>query len=105
MSYTIRVGKVWKDFETKKDLEKYLKYEKKKRWEIVKINNCGYLGVVNRKQPKQWCMICAATTDFPDDLFRLYEPLTNKFIDRNQLKTKHRDSCRFLSGREQKWGR
>ena len=96
MKYTIKVDKVWKDFETKKDIEKYLKFQKKKRWEIVKINGCDYLGVVNRKQPKQWYMICAATTDFPNDLFRLYEPHTNKFID---LKTKRYGQTFNLGGR------
>lgn len=99
MRYTIRVGKVWKHFETKKDIEKYLKYQKKKRWEIVALNCMAYLGVVNRKQPKQWKIICAYCDGLPARMwFRVYDPNINKFIDRTQLKTKHSDSCCFLCG-------
>ena len=84
MMYSITVDfKTFKSFyfETKKELEKYLKFQKKKRWEIVKIAGTYWLGIVNRKQPKQWRLIGLPDTNCPTHKwFRTYLAEENRFL-------------------------
>lgn len=73
------------DFDTKKELEKYVKFQKKKRWEIVRLVELNALGVVNRKQHKQWKILgFLGHNGVPKDWFRTYNELTNTFVGKNE---------------------
>lgn len=69
------------EFDTKKELEKYLKFQKKKRWEIAKLLGSQWVVVVNRKQPKQWRMVGLCGDGTPlKQWFRTYYAEENRFI-------------------------
>lgn len=69
------------EFDTKKELEKYLKFQKKKRWEIAKLLGSQWVVAVNRKQPKQWKMLGLAGSQTPlKQWFRTYYAEENRFI-------------------------
>ena len=79
------------EFDTKEELVKYLKFQKKKRWEVVRIYGMYWLGIVNRKQPKQWRLIGLPDDGCPTDKwFRTYCAETNEFVDLEALREKAR---------------
>ena len=69
------------DFDNKKELVKYLKYQHKKRWVVAKLVNIQWVVVVNSKQPKQWKMIGLVDDGCPlGKWFRVYDDQKNQFI-------------------------
>ena len=69
------------EFDTKKELDKYLKFQKKKRWEVVRIAGMYWLGIVNRKQPKQWRLIGLPDCGCPTQKwYRTFLAEENRFL-------------------------